>query len=84
MQPTYCVSDIHNQTNQRISDRNLPSQMLQPYLNVRPASTKYSYLPVVEPRKPAGIPLQQMPTYNGTKPSTRAMLWPRGRGLRPT
>jgi len=64
MQPTYCVSDIHNQTNQRISDRNLPSQMLQPYLNVRPASTKYSYLPVVEPRKPAGIPLQQMPTYN--------------------
>ena len=40
-----CVSQIHNQTNTRIYDRNIPSQVLQPYLNVRPVMTKYSFLP---------------------------------------
>ena len=59
-----CVSDIHNQTNQRIYDRNIPSQMLQPYIDVRPVMTKYSYFPIVDPRKQIRVPLQQMPTYN--------------------
>jgi len=59
-----CVSDIHNQTNNRIYDRNLPSQMLQPYLDVRPVMTKYSYFPIVEPRKQINVPLVKMPTYN--------------------
>ena len=62
--PQICVSKIHEQTNQRISDRNIPSQMLQPYLNVRPVMTKYSYFPIVDPRKPINVPLKQMPTYN--------------------
>jgi len=62
--PQVCVSKIHEQTNQRISDRNIPSQMLQPYLNVRPVMTKYSYFPIVDPRKPINVPLKQMPTYN--------------------
>ena len=59
-----CVSDIHKQTNQRIYDRNIPSQMLQPYIDVRPVMTKYSYFPIVDPRKKINVPLQQMPTYN--------------------
>lgn len=59
-----CVSDIHKQTNHRIYDRNLPSQMLQPYLEVRPVMTKYSYLPIVDPRKQINVPLFQAPTYN--------------------
>ena len=63
-QPSECVSDIHRQTNTRIYDRNLPSQMLQPYLNVRPVMTKYSHLPIVDPRKPVSVPLVQQPTYN--------------------
>lgn len=58
------VSDIHGQTNQRIYDRNIPSQMLQSYVDVRPVMTKYSYFPIVDPRKQINIPLQQMPTYN--------------------
>jgi hypothetical protein len=62
-----CVSDIHNQTNQRIYNRNLPSQMLQPYLDVRPLMTKYSYFPIVDPRKPINVSLNQMPTYNVNK-----------------
>jgi hypothetical protein len=63
-QSNECVSDIHKQTNQRIYSRNIPSQMLQPYLNVRPVMTKYSYFPIVDPRKNISAPLQQMPTYN--------------------
>jgi hypothetical protein len=59
-----CVSDIHNQTNSRIYDRNIPSQMLQPYLDVRPVLTKYSYFPIVDPRKSSNVQLFQMPTYN--------------------
>ena len=44
-----CVSKIHEQTNTRIYDRNIPSQMLQPYLDVRPVMTKYSHFPIVDP-----------------------------------
>jgi len=38
--------------------------MLQPYLNVRPVLTKYSYLPIVDPRKPINVPMNQDPTFN--------------------
>ena len=59
-----CVENIHQQTNQRIYDRNIPSELLQPYLDVRPVSTKYSYMPVVDPRREIKTRLQQIPTYN--------------------
>jgi hypothetical protein len=62
-----CVSDIHKQTNEKIYNRNIPSQMLQPYLDVRPVMTKYSYFPIVEPRKSSSIPLIQMPMYDVNK-----------------
>jgi hypothetical protein len=58
------VSKIQQQTNTRIYDRNIPSQMLQPYLDVRPEMTKYSHLPIVDPRKELDVRLKQMPTYN--------------------
>jgi hypothetical protein len=58
------VSNIHEETNKRMYDRNIPSQMLQPYLNVRPVMTKYSYLPIVDPRKEIDVQFTQMPTYN--------------------
>lgn len=59
-----CVEKIHEQTNHRIYDRNIPSQPLQPYLDVRPVLTKYSYFPIVDPRRQVGVPLKQLPTYN--------------------
>jgi hypothetical protein len=59
-----CVSKIHEETNTRIYDRNIPSQMLQPYLDVRPVMTKYSYLPIVDPRKEINVRMEQMPSYN--------------------
>lgn len=61
------VSTIHQETNTRIYDRNLPSQMLQPYISVRPVMTKYSYMPIVDPRKELSVTLEQMPTYNVNK-----------------
>lgn len=61
------VGEIRHETNQRIYDRNIPSQNLQPYISIRPASTKYSYLPIVDPRKNIQVPAQQFPTFNVAK-----------------
>ena len=54
----------NNQINQRIYDRNIPTQPLQPYIDARPVMTKYSFLPVVDPRKKSNIEITQMPVYN--------------------
>jgi hypothetical protein len=59
-----CVQTIRKNMNDRIYDRNIPSQPLQPYLDVRPVMTKYSHFPVVDPRKETDVRLKQMPTYN--------------------
>ena len=58
------TSQMEAQMNNEIYQRNIPSSPLQPYLNVRPASTKYSIMPVVDPRKQLHIPLRVQPTYN--------------------
>lgn len=66
--------DIHNYVDQSSSqkqqtinlrsyERNIPSQQLQPYLDARPVLTKYSILPIVDPRKPVETPLIQQATY---------------------
>lgn len=47
--------------------RNIPSQPLQPYLDARPVQTKYSLLPVVDPRKDISTPLKQEATYSPDK-----------------
>lgn len=51
----------------RSYERNIPSQPLQPYLDTRPVMTKYSILPIVDPRKPIETPLIQQPTYSPEK-----------------
>lgn len=61
------VANNHNTQNSRIYERNIPSQPLQPYLDVRAVSTKYSFLPIVDPRKENKVNLLQMPTYNPHK-----------------
>ena len=62
-----CNSKMQEQTNTRISDRNIPSQVLQPYLDVRPVMTKYSYFPIVDPRKELNVKLHVAPTFNPRK-----------------
>jgi len=48
----------------RTSERNIPSQPLQPYLDARPVLTKYSILPIVDARRQVDTPLIQQSTYN--------------------
>ena len=59
-----CASHRSNVLNKRIYDRNIPSQMLQPYLSVRPVMTKYSTMPIVDPRAPIRTQMNQQPTYD--------------------
>jgi hypothetical protein len=51
----------------RSYERNIHSQPLQPYLDARPVLTKYSILPIVDPRKSISTPLIQQATYNPEK-----------------
>lgn len=57
-------SIIRNQINSKLYDRNIPSLPNQPYLNVRPVMTKYSLLPIVDPRKKINEDMVQLPVYN--------------------
>jgi hypothetical protein len=50
--------------NTRTYVRNIPSQPLQPYLEARPVLTKYSIMPIVDPRREIKTPLNQQATYN--------------------
>lgn len=47
----------------RSYQRNIPSQPLQPYLDARPVQTKYSIMPIVDPRKQINTPLVQCATF---------------------
>jgi hypothetical protein len=58
------ASDRTKEINERMYERNIPSQPLQPYLNVRPVMTKYSILPIVDPRTRPTVPMVQLPVYN--------------------
>tara|TARA_B100002051_G_C16733851_1_gene639910 strand:+ start:144 stop:638 length:495 start_codon:yes stop_codon:yes gene_type:complete len=44
--------------------RNIPSAPLQPQFGIRPVSTKYALLPIVDRRAPASVPIEIEPTYN--------------------
>jgi hypothetical protein len=73
-----CASERDNIINERIYKRNIPSQPLQPYINARPASTKYSIMPIVDPRKPINEHVKQLPVYNTSNifnPSDRMGPW---------
>ena len=60
-------SELAHEIDKRIYDRNIPSAPLQPYLNVRPVMTKYSLLPIVDPRAPIKFPMNIQPPYNNGK-----------------
>jgi hypothetical protein len=67
MSSNYETIEIHDEMNKRISNRNIPSGMLQPYLSVRPVMTKYSLLPIVDPRKANTVKVPIYATYNPEK-----------------
>ena len=63
-QNDFCNSHYQEEMNKKIYDRNIPSEILQPYIDVRPVLMKYSYFPIVDPRKELKVPMEQLPTYN--------------------
>ncbi len=67
----FLSAKIRSETNTRVYDRNIPSQPLQPYFTPRSVSTKYSILPIVDPRKEISVKTLQYPAYN-----TRAIFNP--------
>jgi len=72
------VAKMHQETNSRIYDRNIPSKILQPYIDVRPVLTKYSYFPIVDPRRELHVAPLQVPTYNVNQvfnPGNRPSPW---------
>jgi hypothetical protein len=73
-----CASGIKDNQNMKMYGRNIPSSALQPYLNVRPVMTKYSKMPIVDPRKELNTQLQEKPLYNTGEvfnPGTRNAPW---------
>ena len=58
------ISERSKITNNRLNERIISSQVLQPYLDARPVSTKYATLPIVDLRKPILVPMTQTATYN--------------------
>jgi len=58
------ASQKTNTINNRLFARNRPSQALQPYLDGRAVTTKFSVMPIVDLRRPVETPLRQAPTYD--------------------
>ena len=53
-----------NDINERTYYRNIPSSQLQPYLNSRPVSTKFTVLPIIDFREQSSVPMKQFSIYN--------------------
>ncbi len=72
------VKELHDTTNTRIYDRNVPSKMLQPYFDVRPVATKYEVLPTTDRRTIGNVPVFQQPSYDARRvfnPSDKKAPW---------
>lgn len=64
MNNTPTTFETETRMNQALYVRNIPSGSLQPYLDVRPVSTKYSIMPVIDPRRRLNVPMRVEATYN--------------------
>ena len=61
-----CIKDDHRveNLNKRISDRNIPSAELPPSYSIRPVSTKYATMPILDQRKQATIPANNCQSFS--------------------
>ena len=60
----YCNKERTDELSRRIASRNIPSSPLQPQYSVRPISTKYDMMSIVDRRPKSSVPLQSYPVYN--------------------
>ena len=50
--------------NARLTQRNVPSEQLQSSFGIRPVSTKYASMPLIDRRELPTVPIQKRPSYN--------------------
>ena len=60
----YCQQERTEQLSQRMFMRNIPSCPLQPQFSIRPVSTKYDCMSVVDRRPKPRVDIVKRPTYN--------------------
>ena len=60
----YCNNKRNIELDNRIYDRNIPSSALQPEYSLRPVSTKYSVMPILDQRKPSTVALSNYNKYD--------------------
>lgn len=59
-----CNQERVDELNNRISDRNIPSTSLQPQYGIRPVSTKYGYMQVLDQYKKPNVNLNTYKSYS--------------------
>ena len=59
-----CNLDRTLELSQRIAARNVPSAPMQASFGIRPVSTKYALMPVLDRRAPASVQVQKEPTFS--------------------
>ena len=63
----YCNQDRNMELNMRIAERNIPSASLEPQFSIRPVSTKYALLPIVDRRPKPTVPINKISSYSVEK-----------------
>ena len=63
----YCNNERVDELNERIASRNIPSQKLQAQFDVRPVSTKYAMMPILDRRAVPTVHIEKMPNYSCSK-----------------
>ena len=66
-----CLNNLNNvnnerveELNERIYNRNIPSNTLQNSYSIRPVSTKYSVMPIFDMHKESTVPIKKEKQYN--------------------
>lgn len=60
----YCNKERTDELSRRMAARNIPSAPLQPQYAMRPVSTKYDMMSIIDRRPKSSVPLQTFPVYN--------------------
>ncbi len=75
-----CNMNRDAELSERLAARNIPDGNLPPQFSMRPASTKYSIMPIVDPRSPAALtPLKPVQNFSVDKmfnPGNAQGPWP--------
>jgi len=63
----YCNQERTEELSRRMAVRNIPSSPLQPQYDIRPVSTKYDMMGIIDQRPKSSVPLKSYPEYNIAK-----------------